>query len=120
MSDGARFNYRGSWCAEGLPTSWDGDWRAVGSKGSAAWLNNGEVRVDLPEGGGFIQPSQLSTVEKQPLLGGISGSLNEFLTALETGSTPQCECHDNIKSLAMVFAAKEAARTGQRTEVKWT
>lgn len=32
MSDGSIFNYRGSWCAEGARTSWEGAWRIVGSK----------------------------------------------------------------------------------------
>jgi hypothetical protein len=27
------------------------------------------------------------------------------------------ECHDNIRSLAMVFAALESSRTGQRVAV---
>src|SRR5207248_2903614 len=40
MTGGLRFTYRGSWCAEGLPTSWESEWRAVGAKGSATW--NGE------------------------------------------------------------------------------
>src|SRR5689334_6563156 len=30
MTGGLRFTYRGSWCAEGLHTSWESDWRAVG------------------------------------------------------------------------------------------
>ena len=29
------------------------------------------------------------------------------------------ECHDNIKSLAMVFAAIESARSGQRVAVAY-
>ncbi len=45
---------------------------------------------------------------------GIAGSLRDFINALETGATPMGECHDNIKSLAMVFGAIESARTGQR------
>src|SRR5581483_10997567 len=30
MSDGSVFSYRGSWCAEGLNTSWESDWRVTG------------------------------------------------------------------------------------------
>jgi predicted dehydrogenase len=48
---------------------------------------------------------------------GIAGSLRDFLHALDTGSTPMGECHDNIKSLAMVFAAIDSAATGQRVPV---
>jgi predicted dehydrogenase len=45
---------------------------------------------------------------------GIAGSLQDFLHALRTGATPMGECHDNIKSLAMVFGAIESAATGRR------
>src|ERR671925_351900 len=34
MSDGLRFTYRGSWCAEGRITSWESEWRAVGPNGT--------------------------------------------------------------------------------------
>jgi predicted dehydrogenase len=49
--------------------------------------------------------------------GGIAGTLREFLHALKTGARPPCECHDNIKSLAMVHAAIESAATGQRVAI---
>jgi predicted dehydrogenase len=103
MEGGLRFTYRGSWCAEGLPTSWDSDWRAVGSHGTALWHGD-EMPISSVEG--EVQ------VEEQPE--GIDGSLAEFLDALEIGRTPMCECHDNIKSLIMVHAAIESARTGKR------
>ena len=45
-------------------------------------------------------------------------SRRRFLHALETGATPMGECHDNIKSLAMVFAAIESARTGRRVSIQ--
>jgi predicted dehydrogenase len=37
MSEGAVFTYRGSWCAEGLKTSWEGNWRIVGERGTLTW-----------------------------------------------------------------------------------
>jgi len=49
---------------------------------------------------------------------GIAGSLGEFLSALETGATPMGECHDNIKSLAMVHAALASSRTGRRMPIQ--
>ncbi|HEY0868105.1 MAG TPA: Gfo/Idh/MocA family oxidoreductase, partial [Fimbriimonas sp.] len=54
MSNGLRFTYRGSWCAEGLHTSWDGDWRAVGPNGSAIWEKNGKPYASIvSDRGGF-------------------------------------------------------------------
>lgn len=118
MSDGLRFTYRGSWCAEGLPTSWDGDWRAVGEKGSAIWEKNGTPYADLVAGGeGFIRPVERVEEVTTGVEGGIKGSLREFLRALKTGKTPQGECHDNLKSLGMVLAAVESAKRGQRVRI---
>lgn len=48
---------------------------------------------------------------------GIRGSLEEFLLALETGVSPNGECHDNIRSLAMVFAAIESANRQERVPI---
>ena len=61
-----------------------------------------------------IQPGEVA--EDMPA--GIAGSLRNFLRARKTGSTPMGECHDNIKSLAMVFAAIESAATGRRVNVE--
>jgi predicted dehydrogenase len=120
MSNGLRFDYRGSWCAEGLQTSWDADWRVVGEFGSAQWIGNGEVLVDLVAAQeGFLRASERTIVPQPQIAQGIGGSLNDFLDALENGTEPQSVSWDNIKSLAMVFAAKEASRTGTRTKVEW-
>jgi predicted dehydrogenase len=41
MSNGIVYTYRGSWCAEGVNTSWECDWRAVGTRGTVTW-NGGD------------------------------------------------------------------------------
>ena len=46
MSDGLRYNYRGSWCSDGCHTTWESDWRAVGSKGSATWDGASSIVAD--------------------------------------------------------------------------
>ena len=119
MTDGVRFTYRGSWCAEGLPTSWESDWRVVGEYGTLRWSGFESVQSEVVAGSdGFIRPveSHVSTTTAEPPAG-IAGSLRDFLGALDSGRTPMGECHDNIKSLAMVFAAIESARTGERVPV---
>src|SRR5712691_2326187 len=52
-----------------------------------------------------------------PFLHSLNG-YRDFLYALKTGATPMGECHDNIKSLAMVFGAIESAATGRRIKVE--
>ena len=118
MEDGLRFNYRGSWCAEGRSTSWECEWRAVGDRGTATWDGYSALRGELVDGDeGFIRPvSEVSEVKRE-VPSGIEGSLIEFLDALETGKKPNGECHDNIKSLAMVIAAHESAKRGTRVKI---
>ena len=120
MTGGLRYTYRGSWCAEGRHTSWEAEWRAVGPHGTATWDGHGAPVADLVSGpGGFL--SETETVVAEVALdvpAGIAGSLRDFLRALKTGATPMGECHDNIKSLAMVFAAIESAATGRRVRIE--
>jgi predicted dehydrogenase len=120
MTGGLRFSYRGSWCAEGLKTSWQSEWRAFGPSGAAAWDGETDpVAGKVTGADGFIRDSERITVKSaENIPGGIAGSLAEFLDSLRTGRTPQGECHDNIKSLAMVFAAIESAQTGRRVKIE--
>ena len=37
MSDGIVYTYRGSWCSEGLNTTWECDWRIIGERGTITW-----------------------------------------------------------------------------------
>ena len=119
MANGLRFTYRGSWCAEGLHTSWECEWRATGDTGTALWDGNDILKGAKVVGTeGFHRETQ-STEEPitEEISGGIAGSLEDFLHALDTGATPMGECHDNIKSLAMVFGAVESATTGKRVAI---
>lgn len=123
MSDGSVFNYRGSWCAEGAPTSWEASWRVTGEKGTAIWDGHDDIYADvvaaehLDASGkpSFFQPSerikgQLPVMEKS----GHHGCLEDMFAALETGRLPETDCSDNQFSMAMVLASLESARTGQK------
>ena len=48
---------------------------------------------------------------------GHASVIAEFIAAIETDRPPETVSSDNIKSLAMVFAAIESARTGQRVPI---
>lgn len=120
MSGGLRYTYRGSWCSEGRHTSWEAEWRAVGPRGTAAWDGHDAPITEVVVGpGGFHAQVEPRTVEILDAPVGIAGSLRDFLHALDTGATPMGECHDNIKSLAMVFGAIESAAAGRRVAVSW-
>lgn len=119
MTGGLRYTYRGCWCSEGRHTSWEADWRAVGPGGTVTWNGFDDIRGEAVEGAGrfFSQFRALAPVQDEQVKPGIEGSLEEFLYALDTGATPMGECHDNIKSLAMVFGAIESAKTGERIPI---
>jgi predicted dehydrogenase len=120
MTGGLQFTYNGSWCAQGLNTSWNSQWRAFGPGGAATWDGEHDPVAEVVTGNdGFVHATEkVKVTVDETALSGIAGSLREFLHALRSGQTPQGECHDNIKSLAMVFAAVESAQTGQRVRVE--
>jgi len=43
--------------------------------------------------------------------------LNDFISSIKGGRRPQTDVFDNIHSIAMVFAAVKAVRTGKRIPV---
>jgi predicted dehydrogenase len=114
--------YRGSWCAEGLNTSWEASWRFIGEKGSAIWDGGSLFRAQAVTGEkGFIRETKDVAVpydESVKILEGHAGCLDEFIRCLQTGQAPQTVCTDNIKSLAMVHAAVAGADAGKRVKVK--
>ena len=116
MANGARFTYRGCWAAEGQHTSWESEWRAVGSQGSAKWDGHDAIRADVVvERGGFhAKCHHFTATAASDIAHGIAGSLKDFVNSYRTGATPMGDCRDNIKSLAMVFGAIESAKTGRR------
>lgn len=119
MADGVRFAYRGSWCAEGFQTSWNGNWRVIGERGTILFENDVPPRGQVVAGStGNVRPTRDIAIPlpKMPATQ-MHGGLREMLRFLRTGTIPQTECHDNIKSLAMVFGAMESSRKRKRIEV---
>lgn len=121
FDDGIVFNYRGSWCAEGANTSWEAAWRIVGTKGTLLWDGgdsfDAKVAVD---GSGLLRDAVPITVPEPADIEqthGHASVIADFLAAIETGRQPETAGNDNIKSLAMVFAAIESAKTRQRVTI---
>lgn len=123
MSNGIVYTYRGSWCANGLPTTWEGDWRIVGRNGSARWDGGERFQAQVvAETGGFISRYQdipVPAYDQRDPIGGHGGIIQEFIACVKTGRQPETTCTDNIKSLAMVFGAIESAETGKRVAITW-
>ena len=123
MSDGVVYTYRGSWCAEGLQTSWESQWRIVGAKGTMLWDGGSNIRAAhlKPEGKpGFHSEMEETTIKVEALpYTGHGGLIRDYIECLQTGKTPLTVCSDNIKSLAMVMAAVESSRTNKKVRIEW-
>ena len=119
MSNGVFFNYRGSWCSEGMHTSWNGDWRFIGEKGTVCYERDQTPRGEAVTGGtGFFRDKESFEVADVATADSQLGAIRELKAYLDTGAKPQGECHDNIQSLAMVFGVIESSRKGRRVEIK--
>lgn len=123
MTEGIVYNYRGSWCSEGLNTSWEGDWRIVGDKGTAKWDGGNGFKAQAVEKSEGFQ-SQMADIEVPEFdpgakVGGHKGLMREFVECVKNGGTPETISTDNIKSLAMVFGAIESSKQGKEVEITW-
>lgn len=118
MSNGAVFTYNGSWCAEGMNTSWEADWRVTGSKGTACWdgqqLPVYEV-INSDQQASFINPMKKGEV-KSDWTGqeGHWGCLDEMFASLKEKRFAETDCRDNIESMKMVFGAIESAKSKKK------
>ncbi len=118
MTGGIIYTYQGSWCAEGLNTSWDCKWRIIGEKGSVSWDGGDELKCQVVSSKNGLVRKQRDRVVPQAypkhLTGGHGGCIADFLKCLRNGGTLETVCTNNIKSLAMVHAAIRSADQKRR------
>jgi predicted dehydrogenase len=120
MTDGCVFSYRGSWCAVGLNTSWNGQWRVLCTQGTATWDGEDGLEAQAEEADeGRRQMNDVPVEVPELPFVGHGGQIDDFLRSLDQGTNPETECHDNIKSLAMILAAIRSAEEGRKVEVSW-
>jgi len=120
MTGGVRFTYRGSWCSEGLHTSWNGNWRFICTDGSVHYEYDQPVFIhEREDADGLIKPTRrIDLPDVEPDARGQRMALKQFLACLAgEGPVPEGECHDNFKSFAMQAAAIESAESHTRIDV---
>ncbi|WP_037086153.1 Gfo/Idh/MocA family protein [Neorhizobium vignae] len=121
LTDNVVFTYRGSWCAEGQRTSWESEWRIVGSNGMLTWDGEDIFRACVAgRDGGLLRgaiPIEVLPPLREEETHGHASVIADFLSAIETGAVPETAGQDNIKSLAMVFGAIESARSRQAIDL---
>jgi len=124
MTDNVVYSYRGAWCAEGCPTAWEGSWRLVCEKGTIVWDGGTEpgapVTGERVSGtGGFLRPVERVAIPVPDLPRvGHGGCIEEFVSCVKRGGRPATSVDDAVRSLAMVFAAIEASKTGTTVPVE--
>jgi predicted dehydrogenase len=121
MSGGIRCTFRGSWCSEGLRTSWESAWRIIGTKGTILWdgLENIQGQY-VKKAEGFIYECEDFAPTEEPDPDETRGHfsvMSQFLRNIKEGIPAETRSADNIQSLAMVLAAIESANAGQRVPV---
>ena len=123
MTDGLVYTYRGSWCSEGLRTTWECDWRIIGQQGSILWHGDERMQAEVLDGDeGFFRPVKAVEIPADNVpankTGGHAGVIRDFIDCVRTGGTPETTASDNIKSLAMVFGAIKSAETGRTVDIE--
>jgi len=119
MEEGVVFDYRGSWCANGLNTSWESQWRVACEKGAVYWDGADGLYYDaipremtkegwIPSGAG--NPSLIPIPPFVMAHTGHEACIEEMFDALQNGTRPQTDCRDNINSIKMVYKAMESSR----------
>ncbi|MCA1449882.1 Gfo/Idh/MocA family oxidoreductase [Ensifer sp. IC3342] len=121
LSDDVTFTYRGSWCAEGANTSWESQWRIIGTEGTLLWDGAESFQANKVAGSeGFLRellPIDVPEPADPAETHGHASVIADFVAAIRSGKKPETASDDNINSLAMVFAAIESARTRQRVTI---
>ncbi len=115
LNNGARFVYNASWAAQGDFDDWNGAWLLEGDGGSLRLTGSdlewrqaiGEYKTRDP------QPLRLAG----PPIEGQAYVLADMAAARREGRQPATSVFDNLNSLAMVMAAKEAVQGGKRVSV---
>ncbi len=101
-----------------MNTSWESSWRITGERGTLMWDGANDpvgAVVDESQAPAFIRPTKpLSVPLEWDGREGHWGCLDEMFASIAEGRAAETDCHDNIKSVAMVFGAIESAKSGRK------
>ena len=101
-------------CAVGSRTNYNGDWRIEGAGGSIDWDQQGTWHSHLHRTDEKIDRQK---IEHLDVPGSEQAMLTEFFAAIDENREPECSAQDNLKSLAMVFAAIKSSKEKRRVEL---
>ena len=100
--------------AVGSRTTYNGDWRIEGDGGSLDWKNDKLSHSHLHRTDKIVDAREIKQDKTAP---GDQAMLDEFFAAIADGRAPECNAQDNLKSLAMVFAAIQSAKENRKVQL---
>ena len=112
-------SYLGNWTSRGRQTGWGGSWEIQGDAGALHWEDDriivypgerGSARPRLAKAKRAFSPrgvklDRWATLDR-------AGVLDEFRSAIRDRREPAASARDNLRTIALVAAAAESARTG--------
>jgi len=107
FKNGVICSYNGSWVAKGLETTWNGEWRFECNNGVLLSRDDKIFTGSGTEG----EPQEIKPENFE--LEGQKYTFHEMAQAIRENREPETNGEDNLKSLGMVFAALESAKTNK-------
>jgi predicted dehydrogenase len=123
LAGGGLVHYHGSWVSRGRQTTWDGDWFIDCENGQVAWADN-RVRVrpeavyytvyleGFQERDGWMECDLVTGAEEERRY-----TLEEFGRCIREGCEPATSGRDNLRSIALTYAAADSAASGVRRDL---
>lgn len=116
---GAVVNYSGSWVSTRAPTLWAGTWQIECAEGALHWTS----RADTGTEGDMLTLRRRGKRARRVPLPALqywdrAGALAAFVDAICGGEEPPASGRDNLRTLALMFAAIESAASGQSHSVR--
>lgn len=115
LESGARVVYNGSWCAQGQYCDWNGNWHIEGARGALLYTDE-ELTINRV-GARYRTDSVIKPDTASMKYTAQDYVLHDFLESMKAKRQPLTDVSDNLHSMAMVFAAVEAVRSGQRVDI---
>lgn len=117
LTNGVHATYEGNGTAAGTQNNWhDEFYRVECERGSVVVDRDHVVRVHRIGGGRGLQTEEIEPVPVQHERH--VAVIDQFLNWLDGGEAPEATLENNLKSVAMVFAAIEASATNQVVNVE--
>ncbi len=115
MNNSARVLYNGSWCAKGDYCDWNGNWLIEGSNGSILYKNGIITLNQVPVNYTITKSTEVTHRKMRRIAQDFV--LDNFIKSIAKGERPYTDVYDNINSVAMVFAAVKAVKSGRKIAV---